>query len=254
MARTQRCRENGVPLSVTHLLIRRLKRRDAAISEAERLALAAAVSHQIEVEADQDIVRQDQVAENVHLLSEGWACRYATLAGGRRRIQSLHMGGDFIDLPGFTLKRMDHSAVALTRCRLAVIPHDRLQVISETLPHLTRLLWLTTVVDAAIQRQWLLGGQRSALERLAHLLCEVFTRLEVGGLNDGHAFHLPLTQAELGDTLGISLVHANRVVGELRGRDLVRWRGEHVTILDWPGLSHLAEFDPGYLELERRPR
>ena len=150
---------------------------------------------------------------------------------------------------------MDYTAIALTCCRLAVIPHANLRVISETMPHLTRLLWLTTVVEAAIQRQWLLGaGQRSALERLAHLLCEVFTRLEVGGLNDGQAFLLPLTQAELGDTLGISLVHANRVVGELRARGIVRWRGEQVEILDWPALRDLAEFDPAHLELEHRER
>ena len=240
---------------MTDLLLRRLQRRDASITDAERRALADAVSHQIEVPADHDIVRQDQVSDSVHLLSEGWACRYSTLGDGRRRIQSLHMGGDFIDLQGFILKRMDYSAVALTECRLAVIPHARLRTISETLPHLTRLLWLTTVVDAAIQRQWLLSaGQRSALERLAHLLCEVFTRLEVGGLNDGQAFRLPLTQAELGDTLGISLVHANRVVSELRSRGVVRWRGEQVTILDWKALRDLAEFDPGYLELERRER
>ncbi|HEX7947205.1 MAG TPA: Crp/Fnr family transcriptional regulator [Phenylobacterium sp.] len=240
---------------MTHLLFRRLQRRDPAITDAERQALVAAVSHEIEVEADQDIVRQQQMADSAHLLMSGWACRYTTLGGGRRRIQSLCLGGDFIDLQAFTLKRMDHSAVALTPCRLAVIPHARLREISETMPHLTRLLWLLTVVDAAINRQWLLGaGQRSALERLAHLLCEVFTRLEVGDLNDGQSFQLPLTQAELGDTLGISLVHANRVVGELRSRGLVSWRGEQVTILDWPALTKLAEFDPAYLELERRDR
>lgn len=240
---------------MTYLLLRRLQRRDPSITDAERAALDAAITHSIEVEADQDIVRQDAMTENVHLLSSGWACRYSTLPGGRRRIQGLQLGGDFIDLQGFTLKRIDYSALALTHCKLAVIPHENLRVISETLPHLTRLLWLTTVVDAAIQRQWLLGaGQRSALQRAAHLLCEVYTRLEVGGLTDGDTFHLPLTQAELGDTLGISLVHANRVVGDLRGRGIVRWRGEHVTILDWPTLRALAEFDPAYLELERRDR
>ena len=244
---------SGNPL--THLLFRRLQRRDPAISDAERNALESAISHTIEVEADRDIVRQHELTENVHLVSSGWACRYSTLPGGRRRIQSLQLGGDFIDLQGFTLKRIDYSALALTRCRLAVIPHAKLRVISETMPHLTRLLWLTTVVDAAIQRQWLLGaGQRSALQRAAHLLCEVFTRLEVAELNDGDAFHLPLTQAELGDTLGISLVHANRVVGDLRARGIVRWRGEQVTILDWAALRALAEFDPAYLELERRDR
>ncbi|WP_293676384.1 Crp/Fnr family transcriptional regulator [uncultured Phenylobacterium sp.] len=237
------------------LLFRRLLRRDPVITEAERQALAAAISHQVTIEADAEIVREHQVTDSVHLLLSGWACRSATLGGGRRRIQSLHIGGDFIDLQGFTLKRMDYSALALTACRLAVIPHANLRVITETLPHLTRLLWLTTVIDAAIQRQWLLGaGQRSALQRLAHLLCEALTRLEVGGLNDGRCFRLPLTQGELGDTLGMSLVHANRVVGELRSRGLVRWRGEQIEILDWPGLVALAEFDPAYLELEQRDR
>jgi len=240
---------------VTDLLFRRLQRRDPTITEAERKALIRAVSHEVHVPADREIVTADQVAENVHLLSSGWACRYAALPGGRRRIQSLHMGGDFIDLQAFTLKRLDYSALSLTSCRLLVIPHANLRTITETMPHLTRLLWLTTVVEAAIQRQWLLGaGQRSALGRLAHLLCEVFTRLEVCGLNDGQSLRLPLTQAELGETLGISLVHANRVVGELRTRGVVRWRGEHIEILDWPALKEVAEFDPAYLELERRER
>lgn len=240
---------------MTDLLFRRLQRRDPTITDAERRALADAVSHEVQLAADREIVTADQVTEDVHLLCSGWACRYAALPGGRRRIQSLHMGGDFIDLQGFTLKRLDYSALTLTPCRLLVIPHANLRTISETLPHLTRLLWLTTVVEAAIQRQWLLGaGQRSALGRLAHLLCEVFTRLEVGGLNNGQSFRLPLTQAELGETLGISLVHANRVVGELRSRGVVRWRGEQVDILDWAALRDLAEFDPAYLELERRAR
>jgi len=240
---------------VTHLLFRRLERRDSTTTEAERAALADAVSHEIEVPADREIVNDQSVAENVHLILTGWVCRVGALPGGRRRIGALHLGGDFIDLQGFTLKRLDYSAVALTPCRLAVIPHTRLKTITETLPHLTRLLWLTTVLEAAVQRQWLLGaGQRSALGRLAHLLCEVFTRLEVGGLTDGQKFHLPLTQAELGDTLGISLVHANRVVGDLRARGVVRWRGENVEILDWAALRDLAEFDTAYLELNRRPR
>ena len=240
---------------MTDLLFRRLQRRDPGITDVERRVLAEAVSEVIVAPADSDIVREHQLTDRAHLLSSGWACRYSTLTGGRRRIQSLHVGGDFVDLQGFTLKRMDYSALALTECRLAVIPHERLRVITETMPHLTRLLWLTTVVDAAIQRQWLLGaGQRSALERLAHLVCEAFTRLEVCGLNDGQRFRMPLNQAELGDALGISLVHANRVVGELRARGLVRWRGEQIEILDWAGLSALAEFDPAYLELEQRHR
>lgn len=240
---------------MTELLFKRLQRRDPWITHAEREALASAVSEEIELAPDTMIVGAGEVADQAHLMLSGFASRFATLPGGRRRIQFLSMGGDFVDLQGFTLKQLDFSAKTLTACRMAVIPHERLRAISETMPHLTRLLWLSTVVDSAIQQQWLLSaGQRSALQRLAHLLCEVFTRLQVGGLAETPEFRLPLTQSELGETLGISLVHANRVVGELRARGLVRWRGEQVAILDLPALQDLAEFDPAYLELEARER
>lgn len=240
---------------MTKLLFRKLVLRDRSLSEVEAEALAAACSHHIDVKADVDLVRQDDVSEQSMLLETGWACRYGTLPDGRRQILSLHVAGDFVDLQSFPLKRMDHSVATLTPCRVAVFPHDSLRRLSETFPHLTRLLWLTTLIDAAIFRQWLLGaGQRSALERAAHLVCELATRLDVVGELKDDRFGLPLTQAELGDVLGISQVHANRVVGELRNRSLVTWQDERVRVLDWPGLKALAAFDPTYLALESMDR
>lgn len=240
---------------MTNPFFRKLLRRDRSLTEAEARALDEAVSHRIEVEADVELVRQDEISHQSLLLEQGWACRYGALPDGRRQILALHVSGDFVDLQSFPLKRMDHTVATLSRCRIAVYPHENLRRLSETMPHLTRLLWMATLIDAAILRQWLLGaGQRSALERAAHLICELFTRLDVVGAAPDGLFNLPLTQAELGDALGVSQVHANRVVGELRSRGLVTWRDETVRILDWPGLQALAEFDPTYLMLESMDR
>jgi len=240
---------------MTDLLFRKLHRRDHRLSKEEEQALAAAVSHHVDAEADVDLIKEDQITEQSMLLETGWAYRYASLPDGRRQILSIHVPGDFVDLQSFPLKRMDHTIGTLTRCRFAVFPHERLRRLSETHPHLTRMLWLMTLIDAAILRQWLLGaGQRSALERAAHLLCEVRSRLDVVGGAEGETFELPLTQAELGEVLGISQVHANRVVGRLRNQGLVTWRDERVRILDWARLQELAAFDPTYLALESLER
>ncbi len=130
-----------------------------------------------------------------------------------------------------------------------------LSAISENHPHLTRLLGLHIAVDAAIHRQWIVSiGRQSAREQAAHLLCELFIRLQAVGLTEGHSFKLPLTQAELGDTLGLSTVHVNRMLQELRAEGLITWRGETVVLEDWPRLQEVAEFDPAFLCLEREPR
>jgi CRP-like cAMP-binding protein len=97
-------------------------------------------------------------------------------------------------------------------------------------------------------------GRRSALEHTAHLLCELFLRLRAVGLTEDDSFKLPLTQVELGDTLGLSTVHVNRVVQELRAKGLITWRGATLVIDDWKRLQGLAEFDPTYLSLEVEPR
>jgi CRP-like cAMP-binding protein len=162
--------------------------------------------------------------------------------------------GDFVDLHSFLLGKMDHGVVALTPCRVGVVPHEELRAITERYPHLTRLLWLSTLIDGAIHREWLVAmGRRSALGHTAHLICELFLRLQAVGQVDGTTMQLPITQAELGDTLGISTVHVNRVVQELRNQGLITWRGEKLTIDDWDALRNAAEFDPTYLHLNAKP-
>jgi CRP-like cAMP-binding protein len=195
----------------------------------------------------------DRPTESTVLLT-GFAVRYSLLRNGKRQITALHVPGDFVDLHSFFIKKMDHAVMAITPCTVGGVSHEILRDISENYPHLARLLGVNIAVDGAIHRQWIVAmGRRSALEHAAHLLCELFLRLQVVGLTEGYSFKLPLTQAELGDTLGLSTVHVNRVLQELR-KDLITWRGETVVIEDWARLQELAEFDPTFLSQESESR
>jgi CRP-like cAMP-binding protein len=207
------------------------------------------------VEKDDDLVREgDRPSESIVLIT-GFAVRYNVLRHGKRQITALHVPGDFVDLHSSLVKAMDHAVMTITPCTVGMVPHETLREISETHPHLTRLLGVSIAVDAAIHRQWLVSmGRRSAFEHTAHLFCELLLRLRVVGLTTDDSFQLPLTQAELGDTLGLSAVHVNRVVQELRKQGLITWHGETLVIKDWPRLQQIAEFDPTFLSLKTEPR
>jgi CRP-like cAMP-binding protein len=145
--------------------------------------------------------------------------------------------------------------MALTPCRIATVPHVNLTAITERFPHLTRVYWHTTNVDAAIHREWELSlGRRTARAKLAILFCELYTRLEIVGLAKDLSYALPLTQTDLGDCTGLTNVHVNRTLRELRISELVQFQDGRVTILDWAGLARAGEFDPAYLYLEHRDR
>jgi CRP-like cAMP-binding protein len=177
------------------------------------------------------------------------------LSTGRRQITDFHVVGDFVDLHSFLLKTMDHGILALTQCRVGLVPHTTLTEITEKYPHLARLLWLNTLIDSAVHREWLTAmGRRPANGHLAHLICELFLRLKIVGQADNGTIQLPITQAELGDALGLSTVHVNRVLQSLRADGLVRWQGSSLTILDWDRLQEVAEFTPTYLNLQHEPR
>lgn len=240
--------------AVTNPLVKKLSLRDA-ISAEEQAMLERSLARVKEFAPDQDIVEEGKRVGESCLLLDGMAARYKLLDGGRRQITALHVTGDFVDLHSFLLKKLDHGVIALSACTVGLVPHEALKEITETSPHLTRMLWLSTLIDAAIHREWITNmGQRAALERAAHLFCELFTRLKVVGKTDGMSFKFPLTQAELGDTLGLSLVHVNRVAQALRGQGLLTWEGRTLTILDWARLRDVAGFDEDYLYLRREPR
>jgi CRP-like cAMP-binding protein len=235
-------------------LIRKLERRDT-LADFERRALVEAVGEVREYRAHEIVVRERTEQHNSHLLLDGYLCRYKDLRDGRRQIVALHVPGDFADLHSFLLKHLEHNLAALTPVRIAVFPHERLRKISESWPHLTRMLWFSTLLDAAIHRQWILSiGRRSAVGRIAHLFCELRARLEVVGLATEERYSLPLTQIDIADATGLTPVHVNRMLRELRDRGLLEFRGGEVIITDTAGLARLAEFDPGYLYLDKQPR
>jgi len=177
------------------------------------------------------------------------------LETGVRQITALHVPGDFVDLHGMLLKTMDHSVIAQGSCDVGFVPHSAITAATRTNYHLCRLLWFSTIVDAAIQRAWITSlGRRAADKGLAHLICELYQRLELVGAASDQAFVFPITQAELGDVIGLSSVHVNRTLQSLRASHLLRWEHHRVTILDFAALSQLAEFDPTYLSLRVEDR
>lgn len=233
---------------------RKITARDSLGPE-ERAALVAAADERVVFAAGEDLVAEGQRPAKSMLVASGFTCRYRLLAGGERQLTAIHVPGDFVDLHSFLVKRMDHSVGALTPCVVYTFPHERLVDVTERYPHLTRILWLLTLLDAAIHREWLVGmGRLSALQRAAHLICELYARLRIIGRAANDSFELPITQASLADALGISAVHSNRVLQDLRRQGLIVWDGGLLRIVDWQGLTALAEFDDGYLHLVQESR
>lgn len=185
------------------------------------------------------------------LVLEGVICRYKDLSNGKRQISELHVPGDFADLHSYTLKRLDHDLMALTRCEVALVPHDRIGRMIEEHPRLGRIFWFLTTLDAAINREWELSlGQRSGVARLAHLFCEMNVRLRLVGLSDGKVIPFELTQSELAECTGMTVVHVNRCLRDLRNGGMVTFRDGKIILDDLSALSALAEFNPDYLYLD----
>ena len=245
--------DSGAAEAIAALLLK-LRARDLVGREEEEV-LRASVAELHEHPAGRTIVRHGTTLSASTLLIEGIVCRYKDLADGQRQIMELHVAGDFVDLHGFLLKQLDHNVGTMTEVRVATVPHDALRGITETHPHLGRMLWFSTLLDAAIHREKILSiGRRSALARIAHIFCELAVRLRLVGLATEQGYELPLTQADLADVTGLTSVHVNRMLKKLRDDNLLTFRGGKVTIADWDRLQRVAEFDPTYLHLERRPR
>lgn len=235
-------------------LLLKLRARDV-LSEEEEAILRDSISEIKEIPRAKVLVRAGVVVSVCTLLIEGIVCRYKDLADGQRQIMELHVAGDFLDLHTFLLKQLEHNVGSMTPVRVALVPHDNVRMITERHPHLARMLWFSTLLDAAIHREHILSvGRRSALARIAHLFCEMFVRLEVVGLTDGHSYKLPITQADIADATGLTSVHVNRMLKQLRDQELLSFRNNEVVIQEWDRLQRIAEFDGRYLYLERRPR
>ncbi len=235
-------------------LVRSLALRDEVTPEEQALIEGMTMRRRLLRKGEELVAQHSQPSESCIVLS-GFTAREVLLDDGKRQITALHIPGDFVDLHAFLLKVMDHSVVALTDCEAAYVPHRELLRVIERSAHLGRLLWLSTVIDGAIQRAWITSsGRRAATAHLGHLICELYLRLHAVDLARDGSFAFPVTQVELADALGFSLVHANRTLQELRATGFVRWKGSTITIVDFDGLAALSQFDPTYLNLVKLPR
>lgn len=200
------------------------------------------------IEAGRNLVRQGDEPVHCILIVEGFACRYRLLDDGRRQIMAFHIPGNFCDLQSLLPGPMDHSIGTLTPVTIGTIPHATVLEWIETRPGLARLLWWDTLIEAAVFREWVVNvGQRPATERVAHLLCELMTRLRVPGLASNDACDMPITASALGEATGLPTVRINRALEELRVRGLIKLGGGILVAPDWDSLKQAGGFNPNYL-------
>ena len=219
-----------------------------ALSEEERQVIERSVSQVQSLPARQQIMRRGEMVNTSAMILEGFMCRYLDDREGYRQLVSIHVPGDFIDLHGFPMKRLDHDIATLGPCTVAFFEHRTLAEILEQHPRLTRWLWFSTLLDAAIHREWIFRmGRLGAEGRVAHFFCELNARLEMVELARDGRFTLPATQADVAEACGITGVHVNRVLRLMRERELLQFRSGEVYIRNLAGLTALAEFDPAYL-------
>jgi len=231
-------------------LVRKLER-FAKLSADDRAALDELVRQNVRrLRAREDIIREGERPTHISLILQGWACRYKVLEDGRRQIISFFLPGDLCDLNVFVLRQMDHSIGAITPLAYAEVRREAFDSVAER-PRVIQAMWWDSLVMAAVQREWTVNlGQRTAFERVAHLLCELFIRLRAVGLTHGSRCELPVTQAELADAIGLTPVHVNRTLQELRAQGLIVLQGKELTIPDLERLKDASLFNDTYLHLD----
>jgi CRP-like cAMP-binding protein len=240
------------PPTPNALMIRKLES-IFSFSEEERSVLQHLPILVKALKAGQEIVSLGERPHQCCLVLEGLTCVYKLSYAGRRQIMALHVPGDMPDLQSLHLGVMDISIATLSPCTVGFIQHEDLRRVCERFPQLTAAFWRETLVDASIYREWLLSiGQRDAYTRMAHLLCELLTRLRAVGLADDGVFTLHITQEQLADTLGISAVHVSRTLQALRADGLIETGKTRVSVPNWSKLQEAGEFDPLYLHLQGR--
>ena len=236
-------------------LIRKLEH-FVRLSQTDRVILDRAASERVRRFGPRaDISREGDRPKDVHLILSGWACRYKQLEDGRRQVVSFFLPGDLCDLNIFILREMDHSIGTITPVSIADLSRDFFDEMSAGHPRIVTAFWWESLVNAAVQREWTMNlGQRTALERMAHLLCEIFFRLRIAGLTREDSCDFPLTQADLADATGLSKVHVNRTLQELRSAGLIVLKGKMLVVPSLERLMNAGLFNANYLHMDHEGR
>jgi CRP-like cAMP-binding protein len=234
------------------VLVRKLEH-GAELSKTDVKALEEAVASVKQIANQENLIEEGDRPEFVHVVLEGFACRYKLLEDGGRQIMAWLLPGDFCDLHVAILGQMDHNIGTLSSSKIALIRPESVHALTQTSPSLSKALWWASLVDEAILREWLVGmGRRTADRQIAHLFCELLARLQAVGRAPGNILKMPVTQSQLADSVGLSTVHVNRTVMQLRELGLITWRDKELKVIDVDGLQAFAGFDPNYLHLSKR--
>ncbi|MGO4387655.1 Crp/Fnr family transcriptional regulator [Microvirga sp. 2YAF29] len=230
-----------------HPFVRKL-RHGARLTREDEVILTRLAQPVRTVSARGDIIPEGSSSRFLPLIVEGWACRYRLLPNGKRQIISLFIPGDLCEPFGVLPRFMDQPLAALTPVTAALVPLSAIGSLVRHNPRINEAFWWDLLVASTIEREHVVSlGRRTATERLGYLFCELHLRLEMVGLVNGLSFDMPVTQADLGDVLGLSTVHVNRSLQELRLTGLISLRGRSLTLQNLEGLRELSFFDADYL-------
>lgn len=224
---------------------------------ADGLALLESLTRNHRIQSsDQILFSEGANCDHVCFLIEGIACRYTMLPNGSRQILGYILPGDMCDLESLTIGALDHSVSLLTKALVAKVARTKMLGVLSEMPSLGQALDVAAMIEKAVLRQWLLNvGQRNASERLSHLLCEFAFRMEdIGYVDPDGSMPFEINQVALADTLGMTNVHVNRILKELRAANLIVLRKRRLTIVDSVKLTAIAEFEPRYLRPRRAVR
>jgi len=243
-------RDDSAPMAV---MVRRLAAR-FELSEAAIDAILAVPMVVKDYAPSQYVLREGEPALQSSFVISGFVYRHKIVADGGRQIVAIHLTGDFVDLQHIMLDKADHNVQALTPATLVQFSSEHLLDLAYRYPDIGKALWLESLIESATFREWVVNvGRRNARTRTAHLLCELGIRREAAGLGQRNSYELPMTQEQLGDSLGLTSVHVNRTLRLLEEEGLIRRSKRAVNVTDWYGLQRAGDFSARYLHLHDRP-
>jgi CRP-like cAMP-binding protein len=223
----------------------------AILNDAERNLLEQAVTNRRRLPARATLLERGDALTQSTMLISGFMIRYIDDLDGRRQVVAFHVPGDFVDLHGYPLEVLDHSIATLTEVQIATVPHTALKQLTDGDAEFARKLWASTLLDAAMHREWLFRlGRLDAGGRVAHFLAETNARLAAIGLSDGTGYELPITQTDLSEITGLTSIHVNRVLRMMREERICTFRSSRVEITDPKRLQRIGQFNSTYLYLE----
>lgn len=228
-----------------------LMRRTTTLDNNERRMLDSMIAEVRALPPRHTVIERETMLDTSLYLIRGVMCRYIDNRKGYRQLVSIQVPGDFVDLHAYPLGFLDHNVATITAAEVAMFHRADLDRLLALAPALARKLWFSTLLDAALHREWIFKlGRLPSHGRVAHFFCETELRLRAVGLSNGRRFELPITQADIAEICGLTSIHVNRVLRDLRDQELCTFRGGIAEFHDPVALARLGEFDPAYLYLD----